>query len=466
LADNLGYTPGTGSTIATDDVGGNHFQRVKLTDGTPDSAAFIPGDTANGLDVDVTRVQGNVTVVQATATNLKVDASTVPVPVTDNGGTLSVDDGGGNLSVDDGGGSLTVDGTVTANQGSPNTNANAWPVKLTEGSNAAQLTNVSGSYALKVDVVQDVGASAQVDKSSFIEGSGRISVSGGVFNESIVSDPAEDQAAAFRITPKRAQHVNLRNVAGTEIGTASAPIRIDPTGTTPQPVSGTVTATLSATTNAGAAAKLLDLDTGAGVDNVAAFAIALPKSGGAVAGGTSADPIRVDPTGTTTQPISGTVTANQGGAPWSQNITQLAGHPIVTGANGLQRVGIVGASGTVFSDTAPLPVTSSGNLNRTVVRNAVAYTASQTDVSLLTPTGGKRIVVESILLKVSGGGVLQIFGNTNSPSKMLVDGNFAVDDLIQIQFPNGHPLDAVNDVLRYTSGAGAAGRITVFGYEV
>lgn len=33
--------------------------------------------------------------------------------------------------------------------------------------------------------------------------------------------------------------------------------------------------------------------------------------------GTSGSPVRVDPTGTTTQPISGTLTANQGGAPWS-----------------------------------------------------------------------------------------------------------------------------------------------------
>jgi hypothetical protein len=33
-------------------------------------------------------------------------------------------------------------------------------------------------------------------------------------------------------------------------------------------------------------------------------------------------------TGTTTQPVSGTVTANQGGAPWSENVTQLAGTAI------------------------------------------------------------------------------------------------------------------------------------------
>lgn len=41
-----------------------------------------------------TAVTGNVTVVQGTATNLKVDASGVAVPVTDNGGSLTVDNAG------------------------------------------------------------------------------------------------------------------------------------------------------------------------------------------------------------------------------------------------------------------------------------------------------------------------------------------------------------------------------------
>jgi len=47
-----------------------------------------------------------------------------------------------------------------------------------------------------------------------------------------------------------------------------------------------------------------DLDTGAGTDNHDVVAIGLPASGGHVVGGTSTDPIRTDPTGTTTQPVS------------------------------------------------------------------------------------------------------------------------------------------------------------------
>jgi len=47
VADNVGYTAGTGTTIATDDVGGVHYQRMKL-DGGGDGASAPVTATANG----------------------------------------------------------------------------------------------------------------------------------------------------------------------------------------------------------------------------------------------------------------------------------------------------------------------------------------------------------------------------------------------------------------------------------
>tara|TARA_R110000868_G_scaffold148399_7_gene370319 strand:- start:70 stop:1002 length:933 start_codon:yes stop_codon:yes gene_type:complete len=90
MADNLTTQSGTPATvpsasvIATDDVSSVHFQKVKLDVGGDGVSVPASGDATNGLDVDVTRVQGTVT----------------------------VGDGGGTISVDDGGGTLTVDGTV------------------------------------------------------------------------------------------------------------------------------------------------------------------------------------------------------------------------------------------------------------------------------------------------------------------------------------------------------------------
>jgi len=73
----------------------------------------------------------------------------------------------------------------------------------------------------------------------------------------------------------------------------------------------------------------LDYDTGVGTQNLSIIGLALPASGGAVAGGTATNPLRTDPTGTTTQPVSGTVTSNQGtaagaGAPWSVRLSDGA----------------------------------------------------------------------------------------------------------------------------------------------
>lgn len=56
MANNIAVTAGAGTTVATDDIAGIHYQRVKIVDGTEDGTAGLPGDAANGLDVDVTRL--------------------------------------------------------------------------------------------------------------------------------------------------------------------------------------------------------------------------------------------------------------------------------------------------------------------------------------------------------------------------------------------------------------------------
>jgi hypothetical protein len=50
MADNIGVTPGAGATVATDDIGGVHYQFNKLVDGTLNSTTPIPGD-GSGLSV-------------------------------------------------------------------------------------------------------------------------------------------------------------------------------------------------------------------------------------------------------------------------------------------------------------------------------------------------------------------------------------------------------------------------------
>ena len=246
MADNLGYTPGTGANIKTDQggVSGAHMSVVKLASSAHGEETLVTAD-GDGLEVQIGK---------------SIDLTTRPKggdawPVTDNGGSLTVDDGGasitvdappetpvavrlssgaafvdaipvtdnsGSLSVDDGGGALTVDGAVTAAQGAPVTLGSAWPTKISDGFDIVGISTVGAAKALKTDEVQSV--LQQADKSSFTEGATKASPVAGVLNDTISADPTEDQAAALRITAKRGLHVNLRNVAGTEIGTVTTPI--------------------------------------------------------------------------------------------------------------------------------------------------------------------------------------------------------------------------------------------------
>lgn len=51
MADNVAITAGTGTSIATDDVGGAHYQKMKLFDGSDGGTDFAVVDTGNALGV-------------------------------------------------------------------------------------------------------------------------------------------------------------------------------------------------------------------------------------------------------------------------------------------------------------------------------------------------------------------------------------------------------------------------------
>jgi hypothetical protein len=160
LADNVVLSAGTadGVTLATDDVGGVHYQIVKLSFGALDTATAV--SAANPLPVVQT---GTHTVTGAGGS----------FPVTDSGGSLTVDapvatpvfvrlsdgaaaisalpvtDNGGNLSIDDGGNSITVDGTVSITANS------AVNVAQVGGTNADTNSGVKSAGTLRVVLATD-----------------------------------------------------------------------------------------------------------------------------------------------------------------------------------------------------------------------------------------------------------------------------------------------------------------------
>lgn len=177
---------------------------------------------------------------------------------------------------------------------------------FTNGSNV--VTAVSTANPLPITGSISVGSTT--DSTAFTAGSSTTAPSAGVYNDGLTALSSGIQGT-YRSTAYRAQHINLRNNSGTEIGTSSTPIQVSlantATNSTAVKVDGSaVTQPVSASS--------LPLPTGA---STSAKQPALGTAGTAssdvltVQGITSMTPLKTDGSGTT-QPVSGSVTANAG----------------------------------------------------------------------------------------------------------------------------------------------------------
>lgn len=126
---------------------------VKLDDGTGTAITSQANGAQRALDVGI-----NVSGVQVDPRSIRALTSADVV-------TARLDDGSGNAITSTGGAldinlktssiTLPVSGTVTANQGTPNTAANGWPVKVTDGTNTLSVTAAGEA---KVDITQPLPA--------------------------------------------------------------------------------------------------------------------------------------------------------------------------------------------------------------------------------------------------------------------------------------------------------------------
>lgn len=221
-----------------------------------------------------------------------------------------------------------------------------------------------------------------------------------------------------------------------EGGTAAHPVRVDPTGTTTQPISATALplptgaateatlatrvsdatiiarlGTLGQKTMAGSAPVVIasdqsrvpvstevqaDYDTGIGTQDLSLIGLGLPSAGGAVAGGTSTNPIRVDPTGTTTQPISATVLPLPTGAATEATLlTRVANATILARLNTLgQKVMAASAPVVIASDQSAVAISST--------QLPAALVGGRLDINLgswlgsVGPTTGQKTMANSL----------------------------------------------------------------------
>jgi hypothetical protein len=210
---------------------------------------------------------------------------------------------------------------------------------------------------------------------------------------------------------KDVQRVILNNSTdGTMATVGAAGLKVDPSGaTSPVSIAGTVNVRVSDGTNP--ITKTYDLDSGAGTEYVTGVGLRKAASGGSVEAGTSSDPLRIDPTGTTVQPVSAS------SLPLPTGAATLAKQPALgtAGAASADVITIQGiASMTkllVTPDSVALPA------NQSVNQNQLAGTTI--DVNSGNKSNGTQRVVLATdqpqltnALKVDGSAVIQPISGT------------------------------------------------------
>jgi hypothetical protein len=402
----INITQGAGTAVEVDSSGAGYMQVIKLAESVLGSTALLPASAVTGLLVNVgtpavsqsgvwnvgavTSITNTVTVAGAVSitgapavtqsgawvitsiTNTVTVAGAVSitgVPAVSQSGVWNIGTVtgitnpvtvAGTVAIS---GTVPVSGTVTGNQGSAAAIGSAWYVRVSDGALAAVLQPIGGINCLPVKVLGQVGGGySQVDKTAFVEGTTPVEVIGGVFNDAFVGSPAAGQASVLRITAQRAVHINLRNVAGTEIGTAAAAVRVDPVGTTPQPVN-------------------------------------ISDSGGVAI--SAANPLHVAP-------------SLNPGTQWRQHVT---------------------------------------------------FGASATALVVHTPAAGKTVYVKGLTITpTAAGAIVKLFDNADSDTAELFNGQPPLGSW-SVVFQPPEALSAANNVLKYSTGAAAAGDFLVWGYD-
>lgn len=349
---------------------------VKVTDGTN----TLPTGDVVGRAIFEKITDGTNTAAVTASSALKVDGSAVTQPVS---GTVTANIGTS--------GSLALDATLTG--GTART-------KVTDGTNnaavkAASTAAVAGDPALVVVVSPNnsvavtaaslplpTGAATSANQTTL--GSHTTKINDGTNTATVkaasTAAVASDTAIVVAISPN-----NSITASNPSVGSNNAAI---PTSSTQ--VGGTDGTNLQA-------ARVFDADTGAGTQYILGVGLRKAASGGSVEAGTSADPLRVDPTGTTAQPItdnSGSLTVDSTQLPAAlvggrldENIGAWLGStaPTVGSKTSANSIPVV-----VASDQAAIPITdNAGSLtvDGTVTANIGTTNGLALDATI---TGGTQ----------------------------------------------------------------------------
>jgi hypothetical protein len=102
---------------------------------------------------------------------------------------------------------------------------------------------------------------------------------------------------------------------------------------------------------------------------------------------------------------------------------------------------------------------------QTLVKKTVDFTASQTAQTIWTPASGKKFVVVQAIVSFSAAGALAVFDSADDTTNRILKLNGAANGGMAWTAAIPVISATADNVLKYTTGAGAAGSLTVFGYE-
>lgn len=298
--------------------------------------------------------------------------------------------------------------------------------------------------AVRVNIVAGAGSggTAATDESAFTEGTTSFTPIGGVFNDSFASDPASGEAAAARITSDRALHTNLRNASGTELGVLAAPLRVDPTGTTNQPVVGTKS------NNGGAPGS-----TSLGTLPAVATAAAPSYSEGNQVG------LSLDLAGAAR--VAGTVTANGGTGPFpvagmAAHDAAVSGNPVLVGAEARKTLGTAVAAG----DAVRVAADPYGRLYTTdpvfsqASSNASAITTATDTTAVAAPSAGNHLKVWRIHAVNSGATATFVYWRSSASGTRRYPMYLPQNAITSLKLDGGWHLSSAEALVITTSAGG------------
>lgn len=200
--------------------------------------------------------------------------------------------------------------------------------------------------------------------------------------------------------------------------------------------------------------RVFDVDTGAGTQYVKGVNLRISASGGSVEGGTASNPLRTDPTGTTTQPVSASSLPLPTGAATAAKQPALgtAGTPssdviTVQGATSMTALKVDGSAVTqpVSAASLPLPTGASTSANQTTANSSLSTIATNSGTQAT--AANQTSVIGTKAAGTAAASALLVGGVYNSAGITLTTGQQA-----------SHQFDASGNLkVNIQAGAGSGG---------